>query len=114
MENTKDTKQQESPPLPAPAGSGDGYRKMLVREIGTDDVCILLAWQRMAIRLGELWNSHIELAKKQGDIGFIREQEAVSELRQLCATLPPNDKLSGGGATEQQHETERTPRRPLE
>jgi hypothetical protein len=90
MENTKDTKQQESPPLPAPAGSGDGYRKMLVREIGTDDVCILLAWQRMAIRLGELWNSHIELAKKQGDIGFIREQEAVSELRQLCATLPPN------------------------
>lgn len=31
----------------------------------------------------------------------------------LTGTLP-NDKLSGGGATEQQHETERTPRRPLE
>jgi hypothetical protein len=25
----------------------------------------------------------------------------------------PNDKLSGGGATEQQQQTERTPRRPL-
>jgi hypothetical protein len=63
---------------------------LLVRELGTDDVCILIAWQRLAIRLGELWNAHIALAKENGDIGFIREQEAAAELRQLCATLPPN------------------------
>ena len=66
------------------------YRQKLVRDIGTNDICILLAWQRMAIRLGELWNAHIRLAKEHGDIGFIREQEAVAELRLLCATIPPN------------------------
>jgi hypothetical protein len=66
------------------------YRRLVAKELGTDDICVLLAWQRMAIRLGELWNAHIRLAKENGDIGFIREQEAVSELRLLCATLPPN------------------------
>lgn len=66
------------------------YRQCISKELGTDDICILLAWQRMAIRLGELWNAHIRLAKEHGDIGFIREQEAVAELRLLCATLPPN------------------------
>ena len=66
------------------------YRQFVANELGTNDVAVLLAWQRMAIRLGELWNKHIRLAKENGDIGFIREQEAVAELRLLCATLPPN------------------------
>jgi hypothetical protein len=70
-------------------------RKLLVRELGTDDVGILLAWQRLAIELAALWNAHIKLAKEHGDIGFIREQEAVAELRRLCATLPPNKHRSG-------------------
>ena len=72
-------------------GQLDKHRSGLARELGTDDICILMAWQRIAIRLGELWNQHIRLAKQHGDIGFIREQETVAELRQLCATLPPND-----------------------
>ena len=43
------------------------YRQFVSKELGTDDICILLAWQRMAIRLGELWNAHIRLAKEHGD-----------------------------------------------
>ena len=76
-----------------------GGNHLIAKELGTDDICILLAWQRVAIRLGELWNAHIRLAKEHGDIGFIREQEAVADLRLLCATLPPNNVLGGLVAT---------------
>lgn len=68
------------------------YRQKIVQDVGTDDICIMLAWQRIAVRLGTLWNQYIKLAREHGDIGFIREQETVAELRILCATLPPKTK----------------------
>jgi len=48
----------------------------------------LMELQKLAVRLGNLWNQHIREAKEHGDIGFIREQETVAELRLLLPNAP--------------------------
>jgi hypothetical protein len=55
-----------------------------------------------------IWGSGDAVERQKPKRICSRCRATLKELRM------PNTQLSGGGATEQQHETERTPRRPLE
>jgi hypothetical protein len=107
MENTKDTKQQESPPSPPAAGSA----RLDVNDPDWAELFTLrldLAARNHGCGMLEMFGRMLGCKRKD-----IRHARQIDRSWAKKASTRPNTQLSGGGATEQQQQRERTPRRPL-
>ena len=84
---------------PTAENPGSGFAKVVDVQFARKLELDYRRWKAMAERLANHWDDFIKLAKENGDIGFIREQETLADYRRMMAAYaePANDQAQARG-----------------